>query len=202
RGRPNRTQTPNGTIYRTVYDDLGRVASTWVGTNDTPTSGEWSPTNNTAPANMVQITANVYDGGGVGDGDLTQVTKYPGGSAAARVNQFFFDWRDRQVAEKDGVQASENDGTHRPIFYSVLDNLGEVTSQQQYDGDGVSITSTNGVPNAPSASLLRAETNKSYDDQRRLYLTQTFDVNQSTGALSSSALTTNIWYNHRGEQIK
>ena len=35
-GRQTRVQTPTGTITRTVYDSLGRVVSTWVGTNDTP----------------------------------------------------------------------------------------------------------------------------------------------------------------------
>src|SRR5439155_6548513 len=64
RGRQDRVQLPTGTIERAVYDARGRVASTWVGTNDTPASGEWSPTNNTAPANMVQVGANVYDNGG------------------------------------------------------------------------------------------------------------------------------------------
>ncbi len=43
RGRQNRVLTPTGTSYRTVYDGLGRVVSTWVGTNDTPGSGYWSP---------------------------------------------------------------------------------------------------------------------------------------------------------------
>ena len=57
-GRQNRTQTPNGTIYRTVYDGLGRAVSTWVGTNDSVT-GEWSPTNNGSPSNMIQVTADV-----------------------------------------------------------------------------------------------------------------------------------------------
>src|SRR5262249_750687 len=45
RGRQDRVQRPTGTIERTVFDGLGRLASTWVGTNDTPPSGEWSPTN-------------------------------------------------------------------------------------------------------------------------------------------------------------
>jgi YD repeat-containing protein len=44
RGRLARVQTPTGTIYRFVYDSLDRLASEWVGTNDTPPSGEWSPT--------------------------------------------------------------------------------------------------------------------------------------------------------------
>jgi YD repeat-containing protein len=43
-GRLNHVQSPNGTITDTVYDGLSRPVSTWVGTNDTPLSGEWSPT--------------------------------------------------------------------------------------------------------------------------------------------------------------
>jgi|SRR5579884_4145208 len=56
-GRLVRTQTPNGTIYRTVYNSLGEAISAWVGTNDTPTSGEWSPANNTGSANMVEVSS-------------------------------------------------------------------------------------------------------------------------------------------------
>ena len=198
RGRLARVGLPTGTIERTVYDGLDRVVSTWVGTNDTPASGQWSPTNNTSPSNMVQITGDVYDGGGVGDGNLTQETQYPGGSAANRVSNYYFDWRDRLVASKEGVQASEDTTTHRPITFNTFDNLDEITQVQQFDGDGVTITSSNGVPQAPSASLLRAQTNVSYDDQGRVYQTQTYSVNPSTGAVSSTALTTNSFYNLRG----
>jgi RHS repeat-associated protein len=198
RGRPDRVQTPNGTIYRTVYDGLGRVVSTWVGTNDSPPSGEWSPSNNGAPANMVQLTANVYDNGGVGDGNLTQSTQFPGGTAAPRVTQNYYDWRDRLVAEKSGVQASENDGTHRPITYTTYDNLNEAVLVQQYDGDGVAISTANGVPQAPAASLLRAQTAYAYDDQGRVYQQQVYSVDPTTGAVPSTALTTNDYYDHRG----
>src|SRR5262249_39020144 len=45
RGRRDFAQTANGTITRTVYDGKGRAISTWVGLDDTPTSGEWTPTN-------------------------------------------------------------------------------------------------------------------------------------------------------------
>jgi RHS repeat-associated protein len=196
RGWLDRVQAPTGTISRTVFDVLGRVLSTWVGTNDTPASGSWSPTNNTSPSNMVQVTGNVWDGGGIGDSTLTQVTLYPGGSAPARVTQNYFDWRDRLAASKQGVQASENDGTGRPIFYSVYDNLGEITSSQRYDGDGVSITYTGGVPNAPSISLLQAQTTTEYDDQGRVYQSNVYAVSQ--GTISTNSLTTNTWYNHRG----
>jgi RHS repeat-associated protein len=201
-GRRNRVQTPNGTIYRTVYDGQARIVSTWIGTNDTPPSGEWSPSNNGAPSNMVQVGGYVYDGGGVGDSDLTQSTDYPGGSAANRVTQRFFDWRDRIVAIKEGVQGTEDSTTHRPIFYNTYDNLGEITATDHYDGDGVTITSTNGVPNAPSASLLRAHTTAIWDDQGRIYLEQTFSVDQTNGTISTNSLNTNNWYDHRGDLLE
>jgi RHS repeat-associated protein len=201
RGRPNRVQTPNGTIYRTVYDGLNRPVSDWVGTNDTPGSGYWSPTNNTPPANMVQLTAYQYDGGGVGDSNLTQYTEYPGGSAAARVTQVWSDWRDRPVAAKAGVQGTEDTTTHRPIVYATYDNLDQVTQLQQYDGDGVTLSTSNGVPQPPSASLLRAQANLGYDDQGRLFQTQVYDVNPSTGSVSTNALTTNDYYDHRGNLV-
>src|SRR5262249_48846100 len=94
--------------------------------------------------------------------------------------------------------------THRPISYTELDNLGQATAQNQYDGDGVTISDSNGdgVPDKPSSSLLRARSTASYDDQGRVYQQQTFSVNQSTGSISTYALTTNTWYNHRGLVIK
>ena len=202
RGWRTRTQDPNGTINRTVYDTLGRVVSAWVGMNDTPQTGLWGPSNNSNPSNMVQMTANVYDGGGVGDGTLTQTTQSPGGTAAGRVMQASYDWRGRLVATKQGVQASESDGTHRPITYYQLDNLGEVVSSELYDGDGVIITSTGGVPNRPSGTLLRAKTTPQYDDQGRVFQSNTFSVDQRNGTVSANSLTTNIWYDHRGHAIK
>ncbi len=202
RGRQSRTQSPTSTISRTVYDGQSRPVSVWVGTNDTPTSGDWSPTNNGAPTNMVKVSENVYDAGGVGDGNLTQTTQYPGGGAANRVTQFFYDWRDRLVATKAGVQATEATTVHRPISYFTYDNLGEVTRAQRYDGDGVTITTSGGVPQAPSSSLLRAQSDTSYDEQGRVYHTATYSVDPGSGTVSSSTLTTDVWRDHRGQALK
>jgi RHS repeat-associated protein len=201
-GRLAHVQMPTGTITDRVYDGRGDVLNTWVGTNDTPANGqEWSPSNNTSPANMTETTAYVYDNGGVGDDNLTQMTQYPGGGAAPRVTQYFFDWRDRQVADKDGVSASENDGTNRPIYYTTYDNLNEATSQSQYDGDGVTINTVNGVPQPPNPSLLRIYTTTEYDDQGRVYQTNMYDVNPTNGSISTNSLTTNYYYDHRGDVI-
>src|SRR5207248_2603948 len=71
----------------------------------------------------------------VGNSDLTQLTLHPGLSQADRVTQFLYDFRDRQVVEKESVQASEGSTTHRPIFYTVYDNMDEATRMYRYDGD-------------------------------------------------------------------
>ena len=55
-GRRDRVQRPTGTIERTIYDGQDRVVSSWVGTNDTPSSGLWSPGNNGGSANMAGRT--------------------------------------------------------------------------------------------------------------------------------------------------
>jgi RHS repeat-associated protein len=206
RGRLARKQRPTGTIERTVYDSLSRVVSTWVGTNDMPASGMWSPTNNTPPSNMIQITANVYDGGGVGDSNRTQTTQFPDSVAAdQRVSQYSYDWRDRQMARKDGVQGTEDATTHRPIYLSTLDNLGEVVASDRYDGDGFSVPiGSDGVPYIPAAyaNRLRAHRTTAYDDQGRVYLTQTYSVDQTNGTISANSLATNFWFDHRRQPIK
>ncbi|OWK35000.1 Alkaline phosphatase [Fimbriiglobus ruber] len=202
-GWQNRVVDPTGTITRTVYDGQGRVVSAWVGTDDTPTSGAWSPTNNTSPSNMVETSSDVYDGGGVGDGTLTQKTVYPGGSAAARVTDYWYDWRDRLVAEKDGVEATETDGVNRPLTVTTYDNLNEAIETQQYVGDGVTPSIVSGVLSLPSGTSadLRTQTVTSYDEQGRVYQTQVYDVNPTTGSVSTGALTTNDYYDLRGNQI-
>lgn len=210
-GRQNRAVSPTGTISRTVYDGFGRTASTWVGTNDTPTSGEWSPTNNTGTSNMVEVSSNQYDNGGAGDGNLTRSIQYPGGSAENHVTDYFYDWRDRQVASKSGVKldanadpnpSAETDGVHRPIGFAEYDNLDEVVTQEQFDGDGVTITSSDGVPQAPSASLLRVKSTNEYDEQARVFASHTFAVDPIYGTVSTASLDSQTWFDHRGNQIK
>jgi hypothetical protein len=75
---------------------------------------------------------------------------------------------------------------NRPITYNVLDNQGEVVRTYQYDGDGISLSdlvtaaATDAVPTA-DASSVRALTVNSYDDQGRDYLSQTLNIDQSSG---------------------
>ena len=198
-GNPERVQDAVGTVTDTLYDGLGRPTAVYVGTNDTtsPAGQPWSPGNASSSSNMIQTEGDIYDGNGVGDGNLTQDTQYADSTTADnRETQYAYDGRDRLVATKSGVQASEDSTTHRPIIYYTLDNLGEVTSTSHYDGDTVTLSSS-----PPSASLLRGYVADSYDDQGRVYRDQQYSVNQATGAVSATALTTNYYYDHRGDQI-
>jgi RHS repeat-associated protein len=221
RGRPNKTVRPTGTLDRTVYDGLGRPVSTWLGagSDDVPASGYWSPSN---PAAMTQTAGYVYDGGGVGDGDLTLRTEYPSGNpnpanppADRRLTPYAYDWRDRRVAEKDGASpagpAAETDGVHRPILVTAYDNLGQATLQQRYDGDGAAVSvNADGSVSLSQPGRLRAQTATAYDDQGRPYRSQTFDVDPVSGQIKTDqtpqhnplVLTTNQWYDHRGQLIK
>lgn len=200
-GTLSKTVTPQGTIYRTEYDGQGRAVSEWVGTDDVPTTGYWS-TSNLTGTDMVKVREYEYDGGGIGDGNLTKVTEIPGGGAADRVTQTFYDWRNRAVATKSGVEGTELTSVNRPIVYTDYDNLGHVTKTRMYDGDAVSITSTSGVPNAPSSSLLRAQTTTSYDELGRAYRTDTYSVDPSSGSVGSDTLYSLTWFDARGQVIK
>ena len=44
-------------VARTVFDSHDRPVRIWVGTNDTPASGTWSPTNNAGSSNMVEVSS-------------------------------------------------------------------------------------------------------------------------------------------------
>jgi hypothetical protein len=116
------------------------------------------------------------------------------------VTAFYYDWRDRLMGTKDGVQANENDGTHRPIFYFTRDNLDEVTQSQRYDGDTISITTSNGVPQPPAAGL-RTQTAINYDDQQRPYQSLVYSVDPVSG-VPGMALSSNLWYGHRGQVLE
>jgi hypothetical protein len=203
-GRQYETIEPTGTIDITAFDGFDRPVGSWVGTDAASSDG--NPFNGSNPGtgnNMTEVEADVYDNGGAGDSNLTQVTDYVGGGAPDRVTQNAYDWRDRLVETKSGVQSSEDTTTHRPITYITYANLDEATEQQTFDGDTAQLStlgSTAGVPNAPSSSLLRSEATQSYDDQGRVYASTVFSVDPSTGTVGSG-IATSTFYDHDGDVI-
>ncbi len=205
-----RTVSPTGTITRTLYDNLDRPVSTWVGTDDTTTTGTWSPAN-TAGANLLEIESAIFDNNGPGDGNLTQTSTYVGSSQSwpIRVTRFYYDWRDRQAAIKAGVALNadgtenllaESDGAHRPISLTTYDNLDEPTLQQAFDGDGVAVSQSGSEVTVPSTALLTSQKGNSYDSQGRVYHTQTYSVDPTTGAVGN-AITGNVFYDPDGNVL-
>ncbi|MEI6505371.1 MAG: RHS repeat-associated core domain-containing protein [Planctomycetota bacterium] len=203
-GQVERVQNPAGTITISTFDGLSRLTGTWVGTDDSTTNGfKWTPGSASATSNMAQVAASEYDNGGTGNGNLTKFTQIPGGGASPRVTQNFYDWRNRLVATKTGASAdpsTEDPSVNRPLSFTDYDNLGRVTGQSVYDGDGVAIVDANadGVPDKPAAGVLRSSRLSFYDAQDRAYRTQELFVDQATGATGSARLTTTVFYDRRG----
>ena len=186
-GRPDVQVGPTGTETRVAYDGLDRLTSAWIGTSD---------------ANLVKVEDYVYDGGGTGDGNLTGSTEHLGGSSSPRVVTYYYDWRDRPVAEEDGGSAVPADGTHRPIFYTAFDNLGEALTVDRYDGDGVAVTTTAGVPARPDGARLRARMTAEYDERGRVFASHIYDVDPTSGAVGGAVRNDSAWYDRRGNLAK
>ena len=203
-GQVERVQNPAGTITISTYDGLGRLTATYVGTDDSTTNGfKWKPSNAAPTSNMVQVAANEYDNGGEGNGNLTKSTQFPGGGASPRVTQHAYDWRNRLVATKTGATgtlATEDPSVNRSLSFTDYDNLGRVTGRSVFDGDGIQVIDANadGVPDKPAASLLRSSQVSLYDAQDRVYRTQELFVDQTTGVVGTPRLTTNMFYDRRG----
>jgi YD repeat-containing protein len=126
---------------------------------------------------MVQVSQNQYDGGGVGDGNLAQVTQYVDGSTS-RVTTFLYDWRDR-LTDVDG----EVD------FYGKVayDNLDRVTRRDRYN-------------TTASGNLVGREVT-AHDDQGRVYQRLVYAVDPTTGAVGN-ALVDSTWYDAAGNVLE
>jgi RHS repeat-associated protein len=182
KGRKDRVQDWTGTITRTVYDSRDRIASTWVGTDDTPTTGDWSPTN-TAGTNLIKIAANEYDGGGIGDGNLTKASRFT--SAIVSLDTVFqYDFRDRETGQR---------GPDLVATKRTLDNLGfPVVTELFADANSDFVV---------GAGELRGKTEMKADEKGQIYQMIVHQVDPSTGTIGNH-LTTNAWSNARGLRTK
>jgi hypothetical protein len=129
--------------------------------------------------NMVCTQANVYDGGGVGDSNVTQSTVYVDSTTSNdRVTNYGYDWRNR------GTSVTGPLGYYQENTY---DNLNRVVQTDQR--------------NTNSSGTLLARSQTLYDEQGRVYQMLRWQVDPTTGALGNS-LVDNTWYDEAGNVIK
>jgi len=130
--------------------------------------------------NMVQVTANQYDGGADGgDGNLTQQTQYAS-ATDTRVTSFGYDFRDRRTSMTDAL------GGYTAYTF---DNLSRLTETQRYTASGGTLIAQNGT---------------NFDDRNRPYQQLVYAVDPSSGTVGN-ALIGNSWYDESGnllQQIK
>ena len=175
--RRNRTVTPGGTITRTVFDVRNRPQKVYVGTDDTGAT-QSDPTGGGASGNnMVLVTEHQFDGGGVGDGNLTQLKQWVDGSTS-RSTLLSYDWRNRRTDTDGEVDFYEK---------TYYDNFDRTIKTERYNTTG------NGI--------LIARSEIKYDDRARVYQTIRYGVNPATGSVGNS-LTDNTWYDASGNPLK
>lgn len=101
------------------------------------------------------------------------------------------------IIDDDFDPSGEDTDVNRPLSYVEYDNLNHVVVSAHYDGDALTIT----TPSTPSSSLRRSYRTTSFDDQGRVYRTDTYGVDYS-GTKSTYSLYSQTWYNKRGLVMK
>ena len=210
----------NGTIYDTVYDSMDRVVSYWVGTNDAVSGAFGTPSyfvgsNAGAGNNMTEVESFVYDDGGIGDGNLTEVIQYPDGNTlgAQDVSVYSYDFEDRLIASETGLTlngsgdaATSSTDPYPQITVQTLDNLGNVLSTLTFDGGATSLSSAISASASASSGAtltgLVGYSTSQYDSENNDYEDQTYSVDPNSGTISDTALTTNTFYGPRGNVME
>lgn len=189
RGRQARVKRPDGTWTHTVYDGLGRVASVWKGTDNAGWT-QTDPSNGGAGTNnMVKVSQNAYDAGGVGDGNLTESRQVFGnGGSDYYQTTYAYDFRGRMTDVR---------GADKVAAKYTFDNLGQQTAAETYADADTDFTIDSGER--------RGKTETAYDNRSQVFQSKVYAVDSATGTSPGTvrvALTTNYWYDARGNLIK
>jgi RHS repeat-associated protein len=206
-----------GTIQDTVYDGMDRVVSQWTGTDDAASGSlpYFDGSNAGSGNNMTETESEVYDNGGVGDGNVTETIFYPDGNTTGtqRVTVNSYDFEDRQIASERGLTLNSSGSpttsstdAYPQIAVWLLDNLGLSIAALTFNGGAISLAAA--IADAPSAAagatlsgLIGYETSE-FDSENRDDEDQKFSVNPASGAISSTSINGNTWYDNRGNVIQ
>ena len=198
-GRQVCTLAPDGTATHEFFNAQGLLNTTWIGTDDVPTSDydgsgaiDWkdfrwhiahyaaAPTG----TNMVLVSSYQYDGGADGgNGLLTESRAYFGSGASDYYGtEYAYDWRDRQTT----VLSSADVVTHFDY-----DNLSRATSTTTYASADVTL----------NTGELRAQTRNLYDDLGQIYESRFYEVDPDDGIVGDY-LPSYAWHDAAGNVIK
>jgi len=185
-GRLIKVTDPTGTISLSTYDALGRVTMVEKGSGTT----------------FVTVEKRFHDGAttstlAVGNGYLTRLVRSVDAvSGNDRITSMYYDERGRVK----GV-----DNPTAPHTATVYDNLNRALARAEFSS---AFGSAGGVPSSLTSSsptsgrLSFSET--FYDERGQVYKSVLHHINQpnqSSPGTSSASITTNMWYDVRGQQI-
>jgi len=173
-----RAQSAGGTILRSVYNPMGWLAGTWIGTNDNGATHS-DPTGGGAVGNnMVPVDARIYDyGSSGGNGNLTQQMLYID-NQGSRATNLDYDFRNRMTTM---------DGEINFCKVTAYDNLDRIIDISQY--------------NTTAAGNLVAKRTISFDSRGRIFQSIRYGVDSNTGQIGP-ALIDSTWYDPSGNIIQ
>ncbi|MGP1345533.1 MAG: RHS repeat-associated core domain-containing protein [Phycisphaerales bacterium] len=174
-----RSETPDGTISRSVYNYRGQVTASWIGTDDT----SWN--DSTGGGNMTKTAVTAYANTNHGSGLPTSMTRDPDGNWGTtgdqRTSSFLYDYRNRRIVTVNPT------APHQVV---KIDNLGRSIAVGGYSASG-SLTAATDPTSVTTSRITLSES--SYDELGRVFRTTRHNITQSTGA-SADTLTSDTWY--------
>ncbi|MBN2023788.1 MAG: autotransporter-associated beta strand repeat-containing protein [Pirellulales bacterium] len=181
-GRPEWTESPDGTVAWNVLDARGLTVSTWVGTD--VTGATHADPSNGGTNGMVKVSANIYDNGNDGgDGLLTESrSQYGSEIGNYYATEYHYDERNRVT---DVLSPAD------VVTHYEYDNLGRTLSTETYASADFTLATTE----------LRAQTQTFYDNLGRVYETWVYEVDPDDGT-PSDHLPSRAWYDAVGRTIK
>jgi len=193
-GRQIWQKSPAAVYDYTVYDQRGRVRTTWRGTVVTGAT-QADPQN--GDSDLEKISETFYDqsapgtgSSGVGDGNVTEARSFYGTGANDNLKTLYsYDYRNRmeQARQPNGVTTLH-----------TFDHMGRTTQTDVYaDGD-----SDWTIDTTPAEDYeLRARTKTEYDEGGQVFKSTQYEVVDSDPS-DDDTLVTKYWYDEVGRTMK
>jgi RHS repeat-associated protein len=197
-GQQWRVEEPHGTVTRTIFDALGRVTATWMGTNDND-STSFPDGDTSGTANMVKTAVIVYDSGSANKNSLvTSRTVDADGNWAVttdqRVTTNEYDFRGRMLLQTN---------PQSPHSLNKYDNLNRIVASALYSSTGsITVGTTDPAGSATNDKANRVGLSETlYDEQGRVWKTVQHEITSASGA-SADSIDNQSWYDPNGRLMK